>query len=114
MVLAHLDHGWVSPEGVGLFIGHTSTFPSSSNPQPLPASTEPVFTMAMHGVYACFTQTGDKDRRVGVSQGWSQGRGSDFSLSRSGVSEHDDQADGWEGDGRLHQTSEPRYMFIHM
>ena len=32
--------------------------------QPLPASIQPVFCMAMHGVVACFTQAGNKERRV--------------------------------------------------
>lgn len=32
--------------------------------QPLPADVQPVFSMAMHGVVACFTLTGNKETRV--------------------------------------------------
>ena len=43
--------------GVALFL----IFPP---PQPLPASIQPVFSMAMHGVVACFTHAGSKETRV--------------------------------------------------
>lgn len=43
----------------------SSTFPPSQHKiQPLPASTQPVFSMAMHGVVACCTQTGNREKRV--------------------------------------------------
>ena len=34
--------------------------------QPLPTSLQPVFSMAMHGVVACFTQAGTKKTRVSI------------------------------------------------
>lgn len=44
VVIAHVNNGW-----------------------PLPASTQPVFSMAMRGVVACFTQTGARERRERLS-----------------------------------------------
>ncbi|XP_064393637.1 DNA topoisomerase 2-binding protein 1-A-like isoform X3 [Halichondria panicea] len=45
VVLAHLEHGW-----------------------PFPASSQPVFSLAMHGVVACFTQAGNKENREKLTQ----------------------------------------------
>jgi topoisomerase (DNA) II binding protein 1 len=44
VVLAYLNKGW-----------------------PLPASTQPIFSLAMRGVVACFTQTGARDKRERLS-----------------------------------------------
>lgn len=65
-VVAHVRHGWVSA------CIHSSLprpnspqwCPSPPPPQPLPASTQPVFSMAMHRVVACFTQIETREKRV--------------------------------------------------
>ena len=83
VVLAYLNKGWVSPFTLAYFnfnfffrlpsLSALSLSPPPSPlplylpclcPQPLPASTQPIFSLAMRGVVACFTQTGARDKRV--------------------------------------------------